>query len=41
MEVAPLIRLLRTVERDDVHGHRYPRAKVNDDATALLLRWSP
>lgn len=26
--LAPLIELLRTVERDDVHGHRYPRAKA-------------
>ena len=39
--LTPLIELLRTVERDDVHGHRYPRAKVHDDATGLLLRWSP
>jgi hypothetical protein len=39
--LAPLIRLLRTVEHDDIHGHRYPRAKVHDDATGLLLRWSP
>lgn len=39
--LAPLLRHLREVERDDAHGHRYPRAKVNDDATGLLLRWSP
>jgi hypothetical protein len=39
--LAPPIRLLRTVERDDIHGHRYPRAKVHDDATALFLCWSP
>ncbi len=39
--LAPLLRLLREVERDDVHGHQYPRAKINDDATGLLLRWSP
>ena len=39
--LTPLMRLLRMVECDDVHGHRYPRAKVNDDATGLLLHWSP
>ena len=39
--LAPLMRLLREAERDDDHGHRYPRAKVNDDATGLLLHWSP
>ncbi len=39
--LAPLMRRLRTVERDDVNGRRYPRAKVHDDATALLLCWSP
>ena len=39
--LTPLMRLLRMVECDDVHGHRYPRAKVNDDATGLLLYWSP
>jgi hypothetical protein len=39
--LAPLMRLLRAVEHDDVHGHRYPRAKAHDDATGLLLRWSP
>ncbi len=39
--LTPFIRLLRTAERDDAHGHRYARAKVNDDATGLLLRWSP
>jgi hypothetical protein len=39
--LAPLFRLLRMVECEDAHGHRYPRAKSNDDATALLLRWSP
>ena len=38
--LTPLIRHLRTVEREDIHGHRYPRAKSNDDATGLLLRWS-
>ena len=39
--LAPLMRRLRAVERDDIHGHRYPRAKIHDDATALLLCWSP
>ena len=39
--LTPLMRLLRTVEREDVHGHQYPRAKSSDDATGLLLRWSP
>jgi hypothetical protein len=36
-----LIRQLRMAECDDIHGHRYPRAKINDDATGLLLAWSP
>ena len=39
--LTPLIRQLRMVECDDIHGHRYPRAKINDDATGLLLHWSP
>jgi hypothetical protein len=40
-ELTPLIRKLREIERDDIHGHQYPRAKVHDDATGLLLHWSP
>ena len=39
--LTPFMRLLRTVEREDVNGHQYPRAKSSDDATGLLLRWSP
>ncbi len=38
--LTPLIQKLRKVEYDDIHGHRYPRAKVHDDATGLLLHWS-
>lgn len=36
-----LLQVLRKVENDDVQGHRHPRAKIHDDATGLLLRWTP
>jgi hypothetical protein len=39
--LTPLIRKLREVERDDIQGRQYPRVKVHDDATGLLLHWSP
>ena len=39
--IAPLIRKLREIESDDIQGHRFPRAKIGDDATGLLLTWSP
>jgi hypothetical protein len=39
--ITPLIRKLREIESDDIHGHRYNRAKISDDATGLLLTWSP
>lgn len=35
--LASLIQRVRTVELDDA----YPRAKVHDDASGLLLRWVP
>jgi hypothetical protein len=34
----PLFDELRTIERDDPDGRRFPRFKVSDDATALLIR---
>ena len=39
--ITPLIRELREIESVDSQGHRYPRAKISDDATGLLLTWSP
>jgi hypothetical protein len=39
--ITPLIRKLREIESDDIQGHRYKRAKISDDATGLLLTWSP
>ena len=36
----PLIRELRAIETADAIARRYPRAKVSDDATGLLLRWT-
>ena len=39
--ITPLIRKLREIESDDIPGHRYKRAKISDDATGLLLTWSP
>jgi hypothetical protein len=39
--LAPLMRVLRTAECDDARGHQFPRAKVHDDATGLLLHWLP
>jgi hypothetical protein len=36
----PLIGELRAIEAEDAVARRYPRAKVSDDATGLLLRWT-
>lgn len=39
--VADLLAELRSLEDDDPHGIRFPRAKSSDDATGLLLRATP
>jgi hypothetical protein len=39
--VASLIADVRHCEHDDVHCVRHPRAKTSDDATGLLLRFTP
>jgi hypothetical protein len=35
---AELIKRVRTVERTDLHGARWPRSKAHDDATAVYWR---
>jgi hypothetical protein len=39
--LAALVEELRALELDDAHCCRYPRAKISDDATGLLLRLKP
>lgn len=36
---AELIHQVRTAEHSDLHGHRWPRGKTLDDATACYLTW--